>query len=390
MTWLDVILLALLALSLMAGYGRGAVLQITGLLGLAVGAVVGALAAPPIARLAADRTLRAIIALGVLLIAATAGNLVGTLIGNRVRVRASGRLGRADAVAGALVSGVALFLATWFIALNLATGPFPQLARGIRDSKVVRAIGRVMPPPPSLIGELRSVLNTLNVPDVFIGLPPVPASPVAPPTDEQAARAERAASGSTVEVLGDGCYTGFYDQGSGFVVANGYVITNAHVLGGTTRQWVRQDDRDYSATVVEFDPALDVAVLHVPDLRDPPLPLEQEEAPRGSVGAVLGYPGGGPLTGVKAAVRQVIDAIGRDIYGRSDVTRRMYEIQAQIRPGNSGGPFVLTDGRVAGLVFASSVGTDQVGYAMVVVRLEPTIDAALGRTAPVSTLSCEK
>jgi len=283
-----------------------------------------------------------------------------------------------------------MFLATWFIALNLATGPFPQLARGISDSKVVQAIGDVMPRPPSPIGELRSVLSTLDVPDVFVGLPPIPASPVTPPTDEQTARAERAAAGSTVEVLGDGCYTGFYDQGSGFVVARGYVITNAHVLGGTTRQWIHQGSRDYAATVVEFDPALDVAVLHVPDLRDPSLPLEPGEVSRGSDGAVLGYPGGGPLTAVKAAVRQAIDAIGRDIYGHGDVKRRMYEVQAQIRPGNSGGPFVLTDGRVAGLVFASSVANDQVGYAMVIGRLQPAIDAAVGRTAPVSTRSCEK
>jgi len=389
-TWLDVLLLALFALSLLAGYRRGAVLQVTGLIGLAAGAAAGALVAPPIARLATDRTLRAAVALGVLLVAATAGELGGTLVGNRLRRRAGQGLGRADALAGSIVSGVAMFLATWFIALNLATGPFPQLARGISDSKVVQAIGDVMPRPPSLIGELRSVLSTLDVPDVFVGLPPIPASPVTPPTDEQTARAERAAAGSTVEVLGDGCYTGFYDQGSGFVVARGYVITNAHVLGGTTRQWIHQGSRDYAATVVEFDPALDVAVLHVPDLRDPSLPLEPGEVSRGSDGAVLGYPGGGPLTAVKAAVRQAIDAIGRDIYGHGDVTRRMYEVQAQIRPGNSGGPFVLTDGRVAGLVFASSVANDEVGYAMVIGRLEPAIDAAVGRTVPVSTRSCEK
>jgi uncharacterized membrane protein required for colicin V production len=389
-TWLDVMLLALFVLSLLAGYRRGAVLQLTGLLGLMGGAVAGALLAPPIARLTADRTLRAVVALGILVVAAGAGNLAGTIVGNRIKRRAGGGLGRVDAAGGAAVSGLAMFLTTWFIALNLAAGPFPQLARGIRDSLVVQAIGGVMPRPPSLIGELRSVLNTLGVPDVFVGLPPVPASPVPAPTDEDETRAQRAAAGSTVEVLGDGCYTGYYDQGSGFVVAPGYVITNAHVLGGTTRQWIHQDGGDDTATVVAFDAALDVAVLYVPDLHDPALTLEQGEASRGAVGAVLGYPGGGPLTGVKAAVRQAIDAIGRDIYGNGDVTRRMYEIQAQIRPGNSGGPFVLIDGRVAGLVFASSVANDQVGYAMVIGRLEPTIRAAVGRTAPVSTQSCGK
>jgi S1-C subfamily serine protease len=211
---------------------------------------------------------------------------------------------------------------------------------------------------------------------------------VSPPTDPQVRSAQQAAAGSTVEVLGDGCYTGYYEQGSGFVVAPGYVITNAHVVGGTTRQWVHQGSTDFSASVVGFDPALDVAILRVPDLPDPPLALESGEATRGAVGAVLGYPAGGPLTTVKAAVRATIDAVGRDIYGGSVITRRMYEVQAKVRPGNSGGPFVLDDGKVAGLVFASSVADDQVGYAMVIERLEPLIDRSVGSTATVGTQSC--
>jgi S1-C subfamily serine protease len=329
--------------------------------------------------------------LGVLVTVTGAGNLLGTVVGSRIKKRTRGNLlGRFDSVLGAAVSSIALFLATWFLALNLVSGPFPFVARGIQGSKVVGAINAIMPEPPSLIGELRTVLNTLGFPDVFVGLPPVPAPPVTDPTDAQAKAAEAAVSASTVEVLADGCYKGFYDQGSGFVVSPGYVITNAHVVGGSTRQWVHQGARDFAATVVAFDPALDVAILHVPDLHDKPVILAGTEAARGAVGAVLGFPGGGPLTGVKAAVRQVIDAVGRDIYGRGEVTRRMYEVQAQIRPGNSGGPFVLADGKVAGLVFASSVTSDQVGYAMVIGRLAPVIDQGVRQTAAVNTQSCAR
>jgi S1-C subfamily serine protease len=385
------ILLALVAVSIPAGYKRGAVIQVGGLVGLAVGVVIGSVLAPTVARLSVDRTLRAVVALGVLVTCAAAGNLIGTVVGTRVKKRTTGGklFGKADSLAGALVSALALFLAVWFLALNLVNGPLPAVARAIRGSKIVAAIDAVMPQPPSLVGELRSVLNTLGFPDVFVGLPPVPAPPVPPPTQAEAKNAEEAAKGSTIKVLGDGCYTGFYDQGSGFVVAPGYIITNAHVVSGTSRQWVNQD-RDYPATVVAFDPALDVAILHVPDLHDKTLPLASDEVSRGAVGAVLGFPAGGPLTGVKAAVGQTIDAVGRDIYGRGDITRRMYELQAKILPGNSGGPFVLENGRVAGLVFASSVATDQVGYAMVIGDLEPLIKRSVGKTSPVSTQSCSK
>ncbi len=391
MSWLDVILVALLCLSLFGGYKRGAVLQVLGLLGLAIGVLIGTALAPNIARISHDRTVRATVAFGALVILAGAGNLLGALVGSRIKRRTRGKvLGRFDSVLGAAVSAAALFLATWFLALNLVSGPFPFVARGIQGSKVVSAITSIMPAPPSLIGELRAVLNTLGFPDVFVGLPPVPAPAVTDPTSAQLKAAEDAASASTVEVLADGCYKGFYDQGSGFVISPGYLITNAHVVGGSTRQWVHQGANDYTATVVAFDPALDVAILHVPDLHDKPLVLAGGESARGAVGAVLGYPGGGPLTGVKAAVRQVIDAVGRDIYGGGEVTRRMYEVQAQIRPGNSGGPFVLTDGQVAGLVFASSVTSDQVGYAMVVGRLQPVIDQGVRRTAAVDTQSCAR
>ena len=50
-----------------------------------------------------------------------------------------------------------------------------------------------------------------------------------------------------------------------------------------------------------------------------------------------------------AAVRQVIEPVGRNVYGEGQVRRRVYELQAAIRQGNSGGPFVLPDGRVAGI-----------------------------------------
>ena len=73
------------------------------------------------------------------------------------------------------------------------------------------------------------------------------------------------------------------------------------------------------------------------------------------MGAVLGYPGGGSLTAGSAAVRAVIEPVGRNIYGDGQVERRIYEVQATIRRGNSGGPFVLADGRVAGVVLVSAV-----------------------------------
>jgi len=103
---------------------------------------------------------------------------------------------------------------------------------------------------------------------------------------------------------------------------------------------------------------------------------------------VLGYPQGGPLDARRAAVRRTIDAIGRDIYGRGEVERLVLELQTLVRPGNSGGPFVLPDGRVGGVVFAASSGDDDVGYAIASSEVDDIVQSAIGRTSEVDTGPC--
>jgi hypothetical protein len=388
--WLDVLLLALLALSVVGGYRRGAVLQVIGLLGLVAGVVLGALAAPHLARIGRDPTTHLALVSGVVILGGAVGNFLGWLVGTKLRARTGGRprLRRIDAFGGSIISVLALLAVTWFLTLNLANGPFPGLARSIRGSKIVQGLDARLPAPPSLLGEAQRVLSLLGFPDVFVGLPPTPFPPVPPPSGTQARAAFRAAAHSTFEVLGDGCYVGYLNQGSGFVVRPGYVITNAHVVAGTTREWIHTQETDYPAQVVAFDPREDLALLRVPALDAAPLPLLRGQVGRGADGAVVGYPGGGPLTGDAAAVRRALSPMGRDIYGHGEVTRQLYEIQALIRHGNSGGPFILANGQVAGVVFANSVVADDVGYAITSSVVSTFVRGATGAQVPVSTGSC--
>jgi S1-C subfamily serine protease len=141
---------------------------------------------------------------------------------------------------------------------------------------------------------------------------------------------------------------------------------------------------------VVFDPRLDVAVLYVLNTPGPPLRLDSQEVDRGTPGAVLGYPGGGPLDPEPAAIRRELHAVGRDIYGNSVVERNVYELQAKVRPGNSGGPFVLKGGVVAGVVFAASTTEGNVGYALTSREVIPKLREARGQTDPVSTRGCAR
>ncbi len=138
---------------------------------------------------------------------------------------------------------------------------------------------------------------------------------------------------------------------------------------------------------VLFDPALDVAVLRTTGLAGTALPVLNDEVGRGQGGAVLGYPGGGAFNAGPAAILRKFIATGRDIYGR-DLTRRdVYQVQANIRQGNSGGPFVRQDGTVLGVVFAASTSESNIGYALTSQEIVPRVQQARG-SGEVDTGPC--
>ena len=89
-----------------------------------------------------------------------------------------------------------------------------------------------------------------------------------------------------------------------------------------------------------------------------------------------------------AAVAGSYDAVGHDIYDRSQVTRRIVELRAAIEPGDSGGPLILPDGTIGGLVFAESRADPDVGYALSPTTVSTRIAPAIGRTGAVDTGPC--
>lgn len=388
MNVLDILLVVLLLAAAVSGFRRGALLQILTYAGLLLGLFLGTVLAPALAGLSSDLVIQAGIVLATLLAGAALGDAAGWFVGARLGAAARRSwLGPVDTAAGSVVAVVALLLATWFLSLNLAHGPFPRLAREIQGSAIVRALDRVLPEPPSLVGQARRFLDRFGFPEVFAGLPPAASGPVRVPGGADARAATRAASRSTVRIVGEAC--GRIQEGTGFVVASTHVLTNAHVVAGVDAPRVEAPDGSRQAALpVLFDPRTDVAVLRVAEAPGPVLPLAEEDARRGTGGAVLGYPGGGTLASSPTAVRRVLEALGRDIYGRGTVVREVYELQAVVRPGNSGGPFVLPDGEVAGVVFAASSTDPGVAYALTSDEVADEVTEALARTEAMSTGPC--
>lgn len=175
-------------------------------------------------------------------------------------------------------------------------------------------------------------------------------------------------------------------EGSGFVYAREHVMTNAHVVAGIDRPTVQIGGvgRAYPARVVLFDPRKDVAVLYVPGLTAPVLGFD-DDAGRGDRAVVAGYPQDGGLDLQAATVANRVRATGRNIYNDAVVTWEIYSIRSTVRPGNSGGPLLTTDGRVYGVVFARSTSDAETGYALTADEVAGDARRAAAATAPVDT-----
>ncbi|HLJ08294.1 MAG TPA: MarP family serine protease [Acidimicrobiia bacterium] len=390
MNLVDLIIIVAAAASAAHGYFRGAAIGICSIAGFCGGLLLGAYLSPfVIDRLhnPVDRTVAAVvIVFGLAIVLGGIGERLGAKARTALRVLL---LGPVDSILGAILAVVTSLLAVWLMAgILFALGDVPSLTRPVAQSAIVKALVRTLPAAPSVLAHVGAVLEPTGLPQVFSGLEPALAQPLPTPADPEVAAAEAAGENSTLKVQGVGC--GGIKSGSGWVVAPDYVVTNAHVVSGISLPEVydRTGRRHANVTVVLYDPEVDLAVLYVPGLDDKPLPLDAASAPRGTAGAVLGYPGGGPFTVVPAALLSSLSAVDRDIYGRNATTRSVYELQADVRPGNSGGPFISSTGYVIGVVFSASTTYPNVGYALTGAEVAPDISKAIHLTSGVSTQTC--
>jgi S1-C subfamily serine protease len=385
----DAFAVLLVFIAVLLGYRSGALPQVGGLIGALVGGGLAILVVPLIEAPLADveAGIRPFLVLIGLLGAVIAGESLGSGIGHWL----GGGLRRSvfsgvDRLAGSIIGGAQALLILWLAGGLLAVGPMPRLAEWAQTSTIVRALNGTLPPPTAFATELGRLLDASGLPSVFLGFEPLPAPPVDRPDDPRARAIAAVAEASTLRVVAATC--DLQSTGSGFVVAPGYVVTNAHVIAGGRTIRVIGTSGTHDATAVLFDPDFDIALLYVPDLRAPALRFATRDPVRGAAGAALGYPNGGPLRIVAAAVAGSYSAVGRDIYAGKQVRREILEIRADIERGNSGGPLMLADGTVGGVVFAEARSDDEVGYALSPTEVAERIEPSIGRGAGVATGEC--
>jgi S1-C subfamily serine protease len=391
--WVDVLVLMLALLAGVSGARQGMVTAGASFIGVLAGAVIGVRIAPSLIERYQSPEVRVALGVSIVIVLIAIGETLGVLLGRTVQRRIDAEvLRQMDSFLGAVVQGIAALVVAWLVALPLSkSSVYTGLTGAVRDSSVLRLVDTVMPNVlRELPSELTRLLDVSGFPDVLAPFSPTPITDVGP-ADPVLLNSPvvRQAKASVLKVRGRARSCSRALEGSGFVVAPQRVITNAHVVAGTDQVQVEiSPNNTLDAEVVSYDPEVDVAILRVPGLRAPVLPLAPKPAISGLSGLVLGYPLDGPYTASAARVRDRIHLRGPDIYNASTVVRNVYTVRAVVRSGNSGGPLLDGSGQVLGLVFGAAVDNDETGFVLADDEIADQVNTATSRTTEVSTGSC--
>lgn len=387
MNTIDLLIAAIVVLQAVQGANIGLVRQFFPLSGFWLGLVLGAAISPVFVRLSAQPFSKLLIAFVVIFGVAFLGSTLGRYIGHQVgNLAKRWRLEIPDKILGAAFSIIVTLFIAWLFMSMFSGAPHPELNRQITGSRIMQILDETFPPAPAVISRIARLVNPYGFPNVFTGPEPQPAPPVDAATAAQIESAVRAAKASTVKIESVGC--GGLVNGSGFVAGPGLVMTNAHVVAGINRPTILDDNGRHRADTVYFDSNTDLAILRTEELAGQPLALAEKTAPRGTAAVTLGYPGGGPFRANSASVTGQFEAVGRDIYNRRVTARSIYALQTAVESGNSGGPVVLPDGTVIGVIFARSESTENTGYAIISPKAREALARAQESTQPVSTGRC--
>lgn len=333
---------------------------------------------------------RVALAVAVLLAGAFIGQGLGLMVGSRLHaVLPFGGIRTLDRAVGSLLGVVGIFAVLWLLAPSLAAvpGPVSELTTGSVIARWVTNEARTAGlSPPNTLQALRRLVGENGAPQVFTAFGPSENTGDPPVTDPLDQTVLTAAEASTVKVKGAAC--GLYQEGSGWTVAPNLVVTNAHVVAGEPpgqTSVLLPDGATKPATVVVYNPDVDLALLYVPGLGETPLKLGT--GARGLAGAVLGHPNGQDALAVQpASIATEVTALGEDLYDTRNTQRNVFVLAAKLTYGDSGAPLVDTQGQVVGVAFAIAPDRSTTAYALSSSELRPLLDQP--RSSAVSTEAC--
>lgn len=389
MNVLDWVLVVLVLAYALSGYWQGFITGAFATAGLILGGLLGIWLAPQALGDAEPSMWVSLGALFIVILSASIGQALLQFAGSRLRDKIKWQPVRAlDAVGGAALSAAAVLLVAWALGVAVSGTRIGVVTKEVRASVILEKVNDVMPgSADSVLGAFNDVVGNSFFPRYLEPFAPETIVKVGPPPGRMLRDPDVvAAAESVLKIHGDNaCGRGV--EGTGFLYADDRLMTNAHVVAGVAHPQVYVGDDAVDATVVFYDARLDIAVLALDDAGRPTLRF-RGQAEQGEGTAVLGYPQDGPYDVQAARIRAEQKLRSPDIYGNGSVVREVYSVRGLIRPGNSGGPLVASDGTVVGVVFAASVTDADTGYALTADQVSQAAAAGVTRDSAVSTGDC--
>jgi S1-C subfamily serine protease len=386
---LDWLLVALVVAYALSGYWQGFITGAFATAGLLLGGLFGVWLAPVALGDAKPSLWVSLGALFIVILSASLGQALFQFVGAKLRNKITWQPIRAlDAVGGALLSAVAVLLVAWALGVAVSGSKIGSVTPLVRDSAVLAKVNGVLPQSaPTVLNAFNDVVGTSFFPRYLEPFAPERIVEVAPgDTQLLEKRRVRVAEESVLKVRASNrCGRGV--EGTGFLYAPDRLLTNAHVVAGVEDPEVLLGDESVPATVVLYDPELDLAVLQLDSGDRAVLAIDEDAEPQDPV-VILGYPQDGPYDAQAGRIRAEQRLRSPDIYGNGSVIREVFSLRGLVRPGNSGGPIVERDGDVVGVVFAASVTDEDTGYALTASQVADTAAEGVTRTSEVSTGDC--
>ncbi len=387
---IDVIIVAIVLGFAAYGFRDGFISALLAFVGLALGLV----ASIPLATYVGEQIERPgwqiAATVGIIAVVGNLGFVAGGAVGSHLRRRMKLRSAKGvDRALGGVLTAVVAALLCWLLALPLATSQVQAIAAQVKASVLLPAIDSAVPDQArSIYGAIARTLQEQGLPDVLNPLDSTQSVEVAPPDPGVASSPGVLAAGpSVVKVLATSDRCGRSASGSAFVVSEGHVLTNAHVVAGADALELVTRDGTVPAAVVYLDEQTDLAMLYAPELEEAPLQFADGAMDPDDDVVVAGYPYGGDYTLAAGRVASVGVVSGPNFRQDGTVSREVLALRANVVPGNSGGPLLTPSGTVAGVVFASAADNSEVGYALTVNQISESLQYA-DSTDPVGSGAC--
>lgn len=391
LTSLDFALIIVAVFSMRNGWRRGLILGVFSTLGLILGIWIANSALEVIygASTGID-TKRVTVTTLVFLTGIFIGSMFGVVVGRFAQTLfARGPLKLINKISGSLFSLLTWSLVVWLVSGFLIGLPVSKVTTSINDSAVISKLDELAPEQlRNFVDVARSFITSSQLPEVAIDAivgPEVQEPDPAILANEKIVAA--LASVVRIESISEVCNTKL--TGSGFVIGDNLVVTNAHVIAGITKPNVRVGGKGKSVSgkVIYFDPNIDLALIRTTKLTAPALTIGNELR-RSDMAVAAGFPGGGSLSLIPARVKALAKSIDTNIYGVGEVTRELYVLRADVKQGDSGGALINEQGQVSGVIFAASATESMVGYALTVAELNRALEKGATGTEAVDTGKC--